>query len=263
MKAEGAPSVVRALRRGGVSATTLLLAANVVVFILWQIAGPRAEWMFDLFTCSADGVLQHGRVWTLVTAAFSHFDFWHLLFNLFCFWMVARELEAMIGPRDLVALYVVSAAVASGGHVAAMEIAGTPQIPALGASGAVMASMVLFACFFPRRTFLIWGLLPIQARWLVLLYVGLDLAGALQSVNTSRVAHAAHLGGALVGFLWWKIPIRIFTGRRNRAARDAAWRAPSPPERGPYAPRETSTTVDSRRLHEIAQKVTRVRIAGL
>jgi hypothetical protein len=72
-----------------------------------------------------------------------------------------------------------------------------PAIPIIGASGAVYGVMLAFARFWPRDQIFIWGIIPVEVRWLVLIYTVVSLMGW-----GSGVAHFAHLGGFLGAFLY-------------------------------------------------------------
>ena len=132
----------------GLTATTQLIALNVVVFLGWQMLG-KDEWFDDNFTCSAELVFGRGKVWTLLTAAFSHEAPFHILVNMMCFWFSARAVELRLGKRQVYAIYVVAAVVASLVSIVGYSIGGNSAQRELGASGAVMAFLVMYACYFP------------------------------------------------------------------------------------------------------------------
>src|SRR5262245_63766970 len=114
--------------------TGVLVAANVLVYLLWQALGrsPAGEhWLAANFLVSA-GAVAHGRVWTLVLAEFSHLEPGHLLFNMIGLWTFGRAVERAIGPGRLLGLYLVGAVVASVAYVAYAVLIGSPE-PALGA----------------------------------------------------------------------------------------------------------------------------------
>jgi membrane associated rhomboid family serine protease len=181
-----------------------LMAINVAVFILWHIA-LGAGWfaqslMSAHFTVSAESILNL-RVWTLLTSAFSQVELFHLLFNLLGMWVFGREVGHRVGPRGLVVLYVGGAVVASAAHVLYNLISGD-LVPALGASGSVMALAVMFGAMFPNRTLMINFFFPVPAAMAVGLYVLLDVFG-LFGVGGGGIANAAHLGGAAFGLAYY------------------------------------------------------------
>jgi membrane associated rhomboid family serine protease len=186
-----------------------LVGANVVVYVLWQLAlrdGRRsnaARFMSDQFLVHYSTVLTHP--WTLLSAEISHIDLNHLLFNCLALYVFGRDVHRVIGDLWFAHLYVVGAILASLGHVAYGFVTGDPS-PALGASGAVMAIAVVYAALFPRRTLMVQFILPLPAVVAVGLYVLLDVFGVL--TGGGNVAHAAHLGGAAYGLLFWAFYLR-------------------------------------------------------
>lgn len=186
-----------------------LTAVNVAVFALWQLAalsGPDAlAWMEANFTVSLDA-LRAGRVWTLLTSEVSHAGLLHLGFNLWALRLFGDDLEQLLGWRGLLHLYGAGAVAASIGHVAFNALGGDPTA-ALGASGAVMSVAIVSSLMHPRRWLLLFFVIPLPALWAMALFVVIDLIGLL-SPGVDNVAHAAHLGGALYGVLYWRYEAR-------------------------------------------------------
>jgi len=188
--------------------TRALVAANVAVFLLWHTLGRSqqgGDWLAANFLVSA-GAIYQGRVWTLILAEFSHYESWHLLLNMIALWTFGRAVERTIGPGRLLRLYLVGALVASVSYVVYAVVVGSGE-PALGASGAVSAIAVVFACIYPRAWLLLNFFIPVPAALAVALFLLLDLVGVLNP-RGDMIAHAAHLGGALYGFLYWLIVLR-------------------------------------------------------
>ncbi len=176
-----------------------------------------------------------GQVWRLLTSAFCHdrTSVWHLVFNmLFLFWF-GVTLESMYGSREFLLFYLAAAVVASLAYVGLDLLTGA-SVPAIGASGAVMAVTMLYAIHYPRDVIYVMWVIPVEVRWLVVLYVIFDLHPVLLALAGDRVAtgigHAAHLGGLAFGFLYWKFDWRLSAlvdrlpiGRWNRLL----WRRPT------------------------------------
>ncbi len=186
-----------------------LIAANVIIYVL-QFVLPPVTGLFEL----APRLVIDGQVWRLVTYAFCHDPRspFHILFNmLFLAWFGAT-LERMYGTREFILFYFV-AAVASGAAFVALAFALGDPTPAIGASGAVMAVVVLYAIHFPRDEVYLLGLIRLQIRYLVLIYLVFDLwpvLGALSGESRSDgVAHAAHLGGVAFGYLYHRFGLRL------------------------------------------------------
>jgi membrane associated rhomboid family serine protease len=127
--------------------------------------------------------------------------FFHILFNMFALYMFGRILENVWGAKRFLIYYLACGIGASVAHLAMQEIMGGVA-PAVGASGAVMGIMVAFAYLFPNtQLFIIPIPFPVKAKWVVIGYVLLDLFGGFGKIAGDNVAHFAHLGGALVGFI--------------------------------------------------------------
>ena len=149
------------------------------------------------------------RPWTIVTYMFLHAGFMHILFNMIALFFFGPAVEARLGSRRFVALYFTSGIMG-----ALVSVPFTPIAYIVGASGAVFGVMLAFARFWPRQQIYIWGVLPVEARWLVIFLTGLSLWSGFSGASQG-IAHFTHLGGFLGGFLYlkwseWRSPARRF-----------------------------------------------------
>jgi len=162
------------------------------------------------------------RPWTLVTYMFLHAGLGHIFFNMLVLYFFGPVLEARLGSRKFLQLYLVS-----GLAGALLSIAMTPiqggHIPIIGASGAVFGVQLAFAYYWPRQQIHIWGILPIEARWLVIIMTVMALMGGFMGGAGGGVAHFAHLGGFAGGYLYLK-----WMERRQQAP-IREWRAKAAP----------------------------------
>jgi membrane associated rhomboid family serine protease len=194
-------------------AVPVIIAVNVLVFLAWQAARANEALehvMVGNFLVSTSHLL-HGNWWTLVTAAFSHIDLWHIALNMFVLWSFGAVLERLWGTRVFVIFYLVAAVVASASHCFVSSVLmGDPQIPALGASGAVSGLLLAFAFLFPKHRILVFGIIPVPALVGALAFVAIDLWGLFAQTQGGGIGigHGAHLGGALCGFLFWALYLR-------------------------------------------------------
>lgn len=168
---------------------TRLLFANVAVFLL-TLASPQV-----LNNLMFVPVAVFSRPWTLVTYMFVHADIVHLLFNMLGLFFFGPRLEMYLGARPFLMLYVVS------GLAGAVLSFFTPYAAIVGASGAVFGVLMAFALYWPRDMIFVWGIIPIQARWLVVILTLLSLFGGL-GAGSDGIAHFAHLGGFAAGYLF-------------------------------------------------------------
>jgi membrane associated rhomboid family serine protease len=131
---------------------------------------------------------------------------WHLLFNMMAVYFFGREVEALMGRGEFFRFYLTAIVLAGIAWVASVQISQpgfAGQTFLVGASGAVMAVLAMFIWHFPRQTVYIYGVLPVPAWALGILFVVLDLQGAAS--QQGNVAHVAHLAGAAFGLLYaWR-----------------------------------------------------------
>jgi rhomboid-like protein len=127
--------------------------------------------------------------------------FFHILINMFLLYMFGRVLENVWGAKRFLFFYLACGIGAAAVHLAMQYFMGG-DAPAVGASGAVMGVFVAFAYLFPNTEMMIIPIpIPIKAKWLVLAYVAFDLFGGFGNISGDNIAHFAHLGGALTGFI--------------------------------------------------------------
>ncbi len=151
-------------------------------------------------------VLERGWFWQPLTYLFQHGGLFHLVFNLLALWMFGVDLERRWGTRFFVRYYAVT------GAGAALTTIGVSLLPfgfsqaiyasvTVGASGAIYGLLVGYAMMYPDRPIYLYFLFPIRARVFVLIVGAISF---LSSVSDPRggVAHATHLGGLVVGYLY-------------------------------------------------------------
>lgn len=137
------------------------------------------------------------RPWSVVTYAFLHGGMGHIFFNMLALFFFGPRLEQRLGGRHFLGLYFASAIAG-----ALLSIV-TPRVIIVGASGAVFGVMLGFAYYWPRDKIYIWGILPLEARLFVIILTVASLWFGFGSA-AGGVAHFAHLGGFLGGFLYLK-----------------------------------------------------------
>jgi membrane associated rhomboid family serine protease len=153
-------------------------------------------------------VVYGGQVWRLITHAFCHArgDYFHILFNMIFLYWFGSTIEARYGRREFLRFYLAGALAAALAFVG-LDLYTGSTTPAIGASGAVMAVVMLYTLHYPYQTIFLFWVLPMEMRWVMAGYILLDLHPFLLTLGGDRVfdgiAHAAHLGGALFGFLYW------------------------------------------------------------
>jgi len=189
--------------------TKRIIVMTVIVFIA-QVAFQSLQLteLTDWLNFSLPAV-SHGQVWRLLTYAFCHDpkDIMHILFNMLFLWWFGKALENMYGGREFLIFYL-TAAVASAFVYTGIALATSQINPMIGASGCVMAIMMVFACHFPKQKVLLMMVIPIPVWVLVAGYVIFDTLPVLAALSgqapMDKVAHGAHLGGLLFGFLYYR-----------------------------------------------------------
>ncbi len=211
-----------------------LLIINVLVFIGQLVSSsvfnyPLEEifalhyWQSDLF-----------QPFQIVTSMFMHGGFGHIFFNMFALWMFGAVLENVWGPKRFLIFYMICGIGAAFCFLAAqtiefhqlpgsdvfgyavginpfvvqhtnIQIARFLYEPVLGASGAIFGLLVAFGVMFPNSLIYLYFFVPIKAKWFVVGYIAIELYMGFQRNPGDNVAHFAHLGGALFGYILMKI----------------------------------------------------------
>ncbi len=149
------------------------------------------------------GVDSRFQPWQLVTYGFLHSqdNLAHIFFNMFALWMFGSEIERLFGPRFYLSFYFASVVTAALTHLLVTSLMGSPPVPMVGASGGIYGLLLAFGMYFPhRRVMLLFPPIPMRARTFVVAFAVLELVlGVTQTA--AGVAHFAHLGGMLGGWL--------------------------------------------------------------
>ncbi|NOX55252.1 MAG: rhomboid family intramembrane serine protease [Planctomycetes bacterium] len=188
-----------------------IIIANIAVFLLQNVS-PYVQYWLELDPAA----VVRGQVWRLVTYSFCHAreQLLHIIFNMLFVWWFGRALETMFGSREFLLFYLTAALIAGLSFVG-LQFMVHDLSPAIGASGAVMAIVMVYAMYYPRQQILIWGIIPVEIRWLVVFYLVFDGWPVLVSLTSGGggdgIAHAAHLGGLAFGFLYKRQGWRLET----------------------------------------------------
>ena len=194
--------------------TRALIIANVAVFLLQTNGFPLVE-SFALWPPASGDFASPGFApWQLVTYSFLHGGFSHILFNMFGLYMFGSEVERLFGSRFFLTYYIASVIAAGITHLVVTALIGGPPIPVVGASGGIYGLLLAFGVYFPHRTVvLLIPPIPMKARTFVVVFAVLELFFGVTG-TVSGVAHFAHLGGMLGG--WLMILYRRWSGPSRR-----------------------------------------------
>ena len=186
--------------------TRALLAANIAVYLAQGFADESlvvwfALWPFGSPAFTGPETPAGFLPWQLVTYSFLHGNALHLLVNMLGLYMFGSEVERVLGGRRMVTYYLVSVLTAALAQLIMSALASGPPYPTVGASGGVFGLLLAYGMFFPHRmVMLIFPPIPMPARVFVIFYAALELYLGVTGTQAG-VAHFAHLGGMLGGFL--------------------------------------------------------------
>lgn len=198
----------------------MMIIITIVTFLLQlvitnpsqgRMVGHRSSVIDEWFALTVDDVLS-GQVWRLVTYAFLHDrgGIWHLVINMLMVWWLGSTLERMYGSREFLWFYLTAAAFGGIAHLLWGIV--FPGGMVIGASGVVMAILMLYAIHFPRQQIWIMGLVPIEMRLLVAIYILVDLHPILLTLGGEEmmtgIAHVVHLAGLLYGWMYYHYNIK-------------------------------------------------------
>lgn len=197
--------------------TKNLVAINILMFIATLINENFMVTNFAMFYPASPFF----KPWQILTHMFMHGGFWHIFFNMYSLLMFGSILERSLGPKKFLIFYFVTGLGAVALHTgvewmqARVFIANSAAqayqqllvTPTLGASGAIYGVLIGFAMLYPQaRLTLIFPPIPMTAKWLVIIFAAIELFSGINGIQES-VAHFAHLGGMLFGWLlirWWR-----------------------------------------------------------
>ena len=200
--------------------TRSLLIINVIMFVATLVSEDFMIRTFAMFY----PVSPLFRWWQPLTHMFMHGGWWHILFNMYTLVMFGMVVERALGTKKFLILYFVTGLgavalhtgvewldihrlAASASPTAQTDIIDMLRTPMVGASGAIYGVLVAFAMLYPEaRMTLIFPPVTLDAKWMVIIFVGIELLTGITGTQVG-IAHFAHLGGALFGFLlilYWR-----------------------------------------------------------
>lgn len=197
--------------------TKNLVAINILMFIATLVNENFMVANFAMFYPASPFF----KPWQILTHMFMHGGFWHIFFNMYSLLMFGSILERSLGPKKYLIFYFVTGLGAVALHtgvewmqarvfIANEAVDAYQQLlvtPTLGASGAIYGVLIGFAMLYPQaRLTLIFPPIPMTAKWLVIIFAAIELFSGINGIQDG-VAHFAHLGGMLFGWLlirWWR-----------------------------------------------------------
>ena len=200
--------------------TRNLILVNVIIFIATLINENFMIGTFGLFYPTSPFF----RWWQVITHMFMHGGFWHIFFNMYTLFIFGMVVENILGSKKFVLFYFIcglgaaalqigtqyieiQAFINAGTQQALESIAQLKATPTVGASGAIYGVLIGYAMLFPQaKMTLLFPPVTLSAKWMVIIFAAIELfTGVVGWVD--GVAHFAHLGGMLIGWLmiiWWR-----------------------------------------------------------
>ncbi len=193
------------------SVVTKIIVVNVIVwvadFLVTAVMPQHGSWLSNHLAVHVGTLFQPWLWWQYLTAGFTHApdNIQHILWNMVGLFFLGRDVEEAYGSREFLRLYLAMVVFASVVWNVANKLAGTPDVvAALGASGAIAGVVVLYALNFPRRTLLLFFVIPVPAWLCGVLLVAMDMLGATGRAGASNVAYSMHLAGAAFAFIYYQ-----------------------------------------------------------
>jgi membrane associated rhomboid family serine protease len=197
------------------------------VFLLQMLMGAWVEFYFGLVPIL---VLKKYFLWQLFTYIFLHGGLGHIFFNLLALYMFGGELENYWGSNRFL-FYFFFCGIGAGICTVLFTPEAYQSIPVIGASGAIYGLLLAFGWLFPNRPIFIYFLLPIPAKYLVIIFGLIEFFSSMQGVG-GGVAHLTHLGGLLFGLLYMVYP--MIRQRIRRGYYKRKWSQRGPGDRNYY-----------------------------
>lgn len=191
-------------------ATIIITLINILVFILTSIQ-PVYKYYLAL---NPSAVIDSHMYWQLITCIFVHGNLQHLFFNMFGFVMFGLYVEKSIGSKEFLLYFFVCGIISNALSLLIYVITGYWNVFLMGASGVLFSILFAFAVIFPTVRVFIFGIIPVPAPVLVLIYTAIEIFDQVFGID-SNVAHMTHLFGFLGAWLYFVIrfgvnPIKIW-----------------------------------------------------
>ncbi len=230
--------------------TTNIILITFALYVAQLLFRP---WIDLNFALDSEWMRRPWKAYQLLTYGFLHDpdDLKHILFNMFGLWLFGREIEERYGRREFLLFYL-AAIVVAGLVWTVAEIPSGQKHIMMGASGGVMAVVILFACNFPFQTVLFNFILPMPMWVLAAIYIAINLLGALGRAEEGTVAFTAHLGGALFAFLYYRWGGRL---ERLTPSGSVLARLRPRPKLRVHDPDADETSSTDNRVDEILKKI--------
>ena len=154
--------------------------------------------------------VSQGYIWQFVTYMFVHDPGSpsHIIFNMLALFIFGTQVERQIGSREFLLYYLLTGILAGIFSFAVFVFTGSWIVFLMGASGAIFAVQLAYAVLFPRSIVYIWGILPLRAPIMVLVFTAIELVSMIAGFR-GNVAHLTHLAGFAFGWIYFLVRFGI------------------------------------------------------
>ena len=189
----------------------ILVGISILTFLLAQ---SNREYFYPLLGFVPSYAVGKLMLWQFITANFMHSDLTHLIFNMVGLFVFGGAVEKMVKENEFIKYFLICGI---GGYVFAFIlwlIGITPNNLIVGASAGVYGLLLAFSLLYPNQKVLLFFAIPMQAKWLAIIFAGLEF---LLSFRNDGISHIGHLGGILagLGYFMYKKTITITKGTVN------------------------------------------------
>jgi membrane associated rhomboid family serine protease len=191
-------------------AAFVIIGINILIYLINRVAPLSRAYL----ALNPVLVIKEKYIWQVVTYMFAHGGISHILFNMLGLFFFGVQVEKQMGSSEFLLFYLLTGTLAGVFSLIVYWMSGMYQVWLLGASGGVFAVLLAFATLFPHARIYVFGIIPIRAPVLVLIYTGIELVSQIFSTR-SGVAHMTHLAGFAFAYFYFLIrfginPIKVF-----------------------------------------------------
>jgi membrane associated rhomboid family serine protease len=193
--------------QGLTQGVAILGGISIIVFL---IAQSNRDTLYPLLGFIPSYAIGKLMLWQFITANFMHNDVAHLIFNMFGLYMFGNVVEKRVGEKEFIKYFLICGI---GGYLLAYVLwlaRITPNNLIVGASAGVYGLLLAFSLLFPNQKILLFFVIPMQAKWLAILFGSLEF---VLSFRNDGISHIGHLGGILAGLGYFLYTKRLMLGK--------------------------------------------------
>jgi len=184
-----------------------IIFLNFIIFAACYMSPTLFRYCYGYGALNARAIIGGHYYWQFLSYMFLHSNMSHLFFNMLGLLVFGLQLERAIGSKEFLLFYIVCGVISGLFSFIVYYLTGQYRSVLIGASGAIYAVLFAYAVFFPRSIIMVWGLIPVPAPIMVLIYAIIELGS--QFLGSSNISHMTHLFGFLGAWLYFVIRMGI------------------------------------------------------